>query len=263
MSNSIDAPGGAGGMEQFEADLASDTGEQVGLAALEGVDADQWSALYWLSRALHVDNADVSATLEAILVRATDVIPGAEAAGINLYVRGKFEPQAVHGAAPPVLDDLQARTGVGPCIDASREQRTIEVVDMRETPYWPNYGELAVSLGVFSMLCLPLYVDQHRLGSLSLYGKSVDAFHGHPTHLAELFAAHAALALSEAQRSEHLRRALENRDLIGQAKGVLMARLAITADRAFQLLSESSQRSNRKLVDIAEAVTMTGELPPS
>jgi len=261
MSNSVAASGAAGGMEQFEADLARDAAEKVGLAALEGVDADQWSALGWLSRALHVDNADVGATLEAILVRAIDVVPGAEAAGINLLVRGKFEPQAVQGAAPPVLDELQARSGVGPCIDASREQRTIEVVDMRHAPYWPDYGELAVSLGVFSMLCLPLYVDQHRLGSLSLYGKATGAFQGHPTHLAELFAAHAALALSEAQRGEHLRRALENRDLIGQAKGVLMARFGITADRAFELLSEGSQRSNRKLVDIAEAVTMTGELP--
>lgn len=48
-----------------------------------------------------------------------------------------------------------------------------------------------------------------------------------------------------------LERALETRDIIGQAKGVLMARQRITADTAFELLVRASQRTNIKVRDVA------------
>jgi AmiR/NasT family two-component response regulator len=49
-----------------------------------------------------------------------------------------------------------------------------------------------------------------------------------------------------------LRRALATRDVIGQAKGVLMERHGLTSDQAFRRLVEMSQRSNAKLADVAE-----------
>jgi AmiR/NasT family two-component response regulator len=42
--------------------------------------------------------------------------------------------------------------------------------------------------------------------------------------------------------------------VIEQAKGILMARHAVTADRAFEMLRNHSQHNGRKLVDVAEAV---------
>ena len=42
--------------------------------------------------------------------------------------------------------------------------------------------------------------------------------------------------------------------MIEQAKGILMARHAIDADRAFEMLREHSQHNGRKLVDVAQAV---------
>jgi hypothetical protein len=48
-----------------------------------------------------------------------------------------------------------------------------------------------------------------------------------------------------------LEKALESRDIIGQAKGILMARQHITADAAFELLVRASQRTNVKLRDVA------------
>ena len=58
----------------------------------------------------------------------------------------------------------------------------------------------------------------------------------------------------------HLGRALASRDLIGQAKGVLMERYEITADQAFALLARASQDTNRKLTEVAEHLTHTGVL---
>jgi hypothetical protein len=53
------------------------------------------------------------------------------------------------------------------------------------------------------------------------------------------------------QNLASLRRALESRDVIGQAKGIIMAAIGATADEAFALLVKQSQGENRKLTDVA------------
>jgi AmiR/NasT family two-component response regulator len=58
---------------------------------------------------------------------------------------------------------------------------------------------------------------------------------------------------------EHLERALASRDVIGQAKGILMERFRITADEAFERLRAASQHANRKLATLAEELAATGE----
>jgi ANTAR domain len=48
--------------------------------------------------------------------------------------------------------------------------------------------------------------------------------------------------------------AIESRDIIGQAKGVIMVSVGCSADEAFRLLRAQSQHENRKLVDIAAEI---------
>ncbi len=231
------------------------------LEELETLGDSAFDALEVLSRALHLREAHLEDTLNAVLESATSVIRSAGHAGLNLYAKGRFTPQATVGSAPPPLDDLQQRTGEGPCIESSRSQITIDIDDMQSDSRWPKFAAAAVTEGVHSMLCLPLWVTNETLGSLSLYGTAPHAFRAADRRLAELFATHAALALASAQRTDQLRRAMASRDAIGQAKGILMERHRVTADQAFLLLKEQSQRVNRKLVDVAETVATTGVLP--
>ena len=51
-----------------------------------------------------------------------------------------------------------------------------------------------------------------------------------------------------------LQGAFGRRAAIEQAKGILMARHSINADKAFELLREHSQRNGHKLVDVAQAI---------
>jgi AmiR/NasT family two-component response regulator len=76
-----------------------------------------------------------------------------------------------------------------------------------------------------------------------------------------MFAAHAAVALAGAEHEENLRSAVSSRDLIGQAKGILMERHKLTADQAFAVLARVSQELNRRLADIAREVSDTGAVP--
>lgn len=58
---------------------------------------------------------------------------------------------------------------------------------------------------------------------------------------------------------EAVRRSSESRGTIEQAKGVIMAALAVDADTAFGLLKRSSQNANVKLRDLAQILLSTVE----
>jgi GAF domain-containing protein len=228
---------------------------------LEDLDEDTGPALVQLARALHLKNAELQPTLDAIIAHAVQTIEPAEYAGLILVLSGRLVPQATMGEPPQVLDLLQQHTGTGPCIDAAREQAVINVDNTLTDPRWPQFSERAVAVGVFSMLCMPLWVDQLRLGTLSLYGEKPDAFGSQHRQLTNLYAAHAAIALADAQRTAKLQEAMRNRDVIGQAKGILIERLKLTPGAAFTCLSQASQRVNLKLVTVAQHLVETGELP--
>jgi hypothetical protein len=57
-----------------------------------------------------------------------------------------------------------------------------------------------------------------------------------------------------AQELETIRRALETRDLIGQAKGVIMASMGCSPDESFMLIVKQSQHENRKVTDVAAEI---------
>jgi len=228
---------------------------------IQELNAETWSVLEWLARAVHVKNAELQPTLDAIVSTAVRTIGSAQYAGLILLVRGELVPQATVGEPPHALDVLQQELGCGPCIDAAREQAVIRVDDAATDQRWPVlFAERATELGVASMLCVPLRVDEPRLGTLSLYSRERAAFSEHDLQLTCLFATHAALALSDAQRTEQLHGALRNRDLIGQAKGVLMERRRITAEDAFRQLAQVSQDANIKVTTVARHLVDTGEL---
>jgi GAF domain-containing protein len=215
-----------------------------------------------VARSPQEEHGDVEATLQTITATAVGAVPGAEECTIS-YVTGRrsVEPRASTGDLPLQVDEIQDSIEEGPCLDSVWEQRTVRIDDMRDEPRWPRFAAEAVELGVLSSLSLQLFVQGDNLGALNLYAREPHAFGEESEDVGLVFAAHAAVALAGAQQEQHLRRAVDNRDLIGQAKGILVERYKLTADQAFQLLTRASQQTNRKLVDIAEELTQTGAVP--
>ena len=109
------------------------------------------------------------------------------------------------------------------------------------------------------MLSTPLAVGDRRLGSLNLYSRSVEVFPPVAVAAAQVLAHQASVVLANAVAyatasvlNDQLREALASRDVIGQAKGILMARERCTPDEAFDILRRGSQRTNHKLRDVAQ-----------
>ncbi len=57
-----------------------------------------------------------------------------------------------------------------------------------------------------------------------------------------------------------LREALEARKLIERAKGILMRRLNLSEEEAFQRLQRQSQNTNRRLAQVAESIIMADQM---
>ena len=226
----------------------------------EGLSLDRASGLAALARRLREPSGEFEPAMHRIVSSAVSSVEATDDAGLILVKRGRLVPVATTGPRPSGLDELQSRLGDGPCFTAAASQEPVVVSDLRCDPRWEALHATARQLQVGSMVCLPLWVGNRTNGALSLYSAQPAAYDAADMFWAELFATHAALALADAERSEQLRTALSTRDVLGQAKGILMERERIGADAAFSRLAEVSQRLNVKVTAVAEHLVRTGEL---
>lgn len=205
-----------------------------------------------LSTAYELDTA-----LHTTVHGAVDAIPGAERGGISEVTSdGTITSLAPSDDQVDALDRLQTKLAEGPCLDAITADRTIWVSDLTsETTRWSRFAPRAIELGAASVLSFRLTTESRPLTALNLYAATPAAFDENAQLLGELFASHAAIAVAHARNAAELGVALTNRDVIGQAKGILMERFDINAYEAFTMLVESSQRSNLKLAAIAQWLT--------
>jgi len=208
----------------------------------------------------------VGRTLDDVLtdiVRiATAGIPGAESTSITLLKDEKPFTAAHDGEMALAADELQYAKGYGPCMDAGRGGVLLRIDDVDAEERWPDYVAHAREVGVRSSLSVPLPYQGSSIGALNIYSTQLAAF-ATPEALeagldtAEVVAVAIANADAHWQASEqarNMRLAMESRAVIEQAKGVLMAQRHLTAEQAFEVLRDASQRYNRKLRDIASGI---------
>ena len=165
------------------------------------------------------------------------------------------------------LDALQRRCGRGPGCDALSGGG--EAGGLLPDGRWPELSEAAAGHGVRSVWALPIGSGEAAVGWLSLYRETGDPWQGPQASTARVLAVLAEELLADARTVAQLTRgndtlqmALETRTVIGQAQGILMARQGIGAAAAFDVLRRASQRSNRKLREIAAELVAGVERQP-
>ena len=198
---------------------------------------------------------DLDSAVRAVVADTSALVPVGAAVSVTLLGAGRRprDPVASDGTAAE-LDAVQVTGGEGPLV-AALGGTPAGSPDLTHDLRWPRMARHAAAAGVRTVTCLPLDTGREVLGALSVYGAGVD------DPILAPVAGHAALALRAVQRIEHLTTAVSSRDVIGQAKGILMERYRITSDVAFGILSRASQDTHRKVRDVAVLVTETGEAP--
>ncbi|WIM85867.1 GAF and ANTAR domain-containing protein [Candidatus Mycobacterium wuenschmannii] len=198
----------------------------------------------------HVELDDVLAELTNT---AVEVMPGAQYAGITLTSRdGKVQSASATDRYPELLDEIQQRHAQGPCLSAAWEHHTVRIDDMTREERWPLYCKEAVAeTPIRSIIAFQLFADHNHMGALNFYAQTPGAFDDDAAETGYLLATHAAVAWNIVRRDEQFRSALASRDIIGQAKGMIMERFTIDAIQAFELLKRLSQSSNTPLTEVA------------
>lgn len=208
-----------------------------------------------------ISQSSPQAVLDRIVQLALTTVEHCEAAGITRIVDRKVESPASSGPISLRLDQIQADTDEGPCLDALRHHEIFITGDLAAEQRWPKFAARAVEeMNVHSILSVRLYIEQNTLGSLNLYSTKRNAFSDSDIAVASVFATHAAVAMLNAARIEQLAERGDSRDLIGRAKGILMATHRVDDAQAFKMLVDASQQLNIKLAAVAEDVNYTGEL---
>lgn len=206
----------------------------------------------------------IEVLLDRIVQLAPLVVQGCDLASITLMEAGAPRSPVWSERAMLDMDERQYRNGVGPCLSAARGRTTIEITSISDDDRWPDFNADALRHGICSTYGVPLIIRGEAKAALNLFAR-VASFTDQDRQIALSLAAQATVALRNVMAFEkaqtlavQLRTGLESRDMIGQAKGILMAQRHLTADAAFRLLVEASQRTNHKLRDVAEQVTRTG-----
>jgi transcriptional regulator with GAF, ATPase, and Fis domain len=199
------------------------------------------------------ENTDVDTVLAELTESAVSAMPGAQYASITIASHnGKVRTASATHRYPALLDEIQQRHEQGPSLSAAWEQHVIRINDMKLEDRWPAYcREVVEETPVRSIISFQLFADHYAMGALNFYAEQPHAFDDEAVEMGLTLATHTALAWNMIRRDEQFRSALASRDIIGQAKGMIMERFKIDAVQAFELLKRLSQSSNTPLAVVA------------
>jgi GAF domain-containing protein len=159
------------------------------------------------------------------------------------------------------LEELQIRHQEGPCIDAYDGKELVGVEDLEQDPRWPTFSAAAVARKVRAVLASPLPSNKNAVGVVAVLSEqsrpwspegelALLAF----TDLAALLIASMMQGERQSELAAQLQAALDSRQVIEQAKGVLIGQRGISARAAYEQLRARARAERRKLAAVCADV---------
>jgi GAF domain-containing protein len=197
-------------------------------------------------------------TLHEVIAAA---IPLLRADGVGLMLadrQGALRWVTATNQAERAFEQAERDLGEGPCFDAYTGGRVISTSDLRSDPRWPRLGPAARTNQVRGVLSAPVVVDDQPIGTCNALTTTARDWTEADAGAVAAFAVVLGRligsitdARDKAELTAQLQLALNARVLVEQAKGVLMEREGVDAERAFELLRRRARSSERKLADVA------------
>lgn len=203
--------------------------------------------------------------LQRLAETAARAVPDADAVTVSVVTGARPHTAAATDRGLIDVDEKQYSANRGPCLESARTLQAVRAVIGEHLDEWPEFEAAAADHGIRAYLSVPVVLpssdsaEAEHVGTLNIYSHAAAAFDPFDEGLMRLFTTAASVTITGAQRWQrsrehiaHLQQALVSRAAIDQAKGVLMAVHSCTADEAFTMLVERSQRDNVKLRDVAQ-----------
>ena len=215
---------------------------------------DVVAALTRVSRELQTPQT-LEARLHTLVTVARDSTPAIDHAGV--VVRERAGAERLVAATDDLVGRLLAleeAAGTAPGRAVLEADPVVRVAHGEDEARWSDYLRQARGLGLCAQISVRFEVDEQTVGALHLYSTTSDVIDDETAQMADLFAAHAGLAVGHARRIANLDAALQSRTVIGLALGMVMQRLDLDQDTAFAYLTRISATTETKLRDVAAAM---------
>ena len=166
------------------------------------------------------------------------------------------------------LEELQIEHHEGPCIDAFETKALVGVEDLADDDRWPLFSDAAIARQVRAVLASPIPYNQYAVGVVAVLSEqsrpwspegelALLAF----TDLAALLIASMMLGEEQSEITAQLQGALNSRQIIEQAKGVLIGTRGISARAAYEQLRAQARAERRKLAAVCADVVENASRP--
>lgn len=203
---------------------------------------------------------DLQDLLNRLSQRAV-AVADADGAGVMLAGRDGLGFAAASNEEVIEIEVLQDRIDSRACREAYTTNQIVTVEDLATDGRWPEYTERALELGFRAVLGVPMTAGGQTIGALNIYRRDPGPWSAEVLDAAEILTAMASAYVVHSNQiraqhdlAEQLQTALESRDTIGQAKGLLMAHHGVDSAAAFEMLRSMSQDANIKLRDVAARI---------
>jgi GAF domain-containing protein len=211
-----------------------------------------------------VDEFDLIDFLHMLADRTADLV-GASAVGLLVAdQRGRLKFLAASDENTKLLELFQVQNREGPCLDAFRTATPVINTDLAGAGVrWPRFAAQATAAGFRSVHAFPLRLRSEVIGALNVFGSQPGGtLHEADVPIVQALADLAAISLLQERAirrgeilTEQLQGALNSRIVIEQAKGAVAQACGVSVDEAFTLIRNHARRTNRRLGDVAHAIT--------
>jgi len=154
------------------------------------------------------------------------------------------------------------KLGEGIAGKVALENRPIVVLDVKKDPRYVN-TRIAEKEGLCSLLSVPLSVKGKVIGVINCYTSSPHQFSNTEITVLTTVANEAAIAIEHTElmvKTRIIQEELEMRKLVERAKDILMKRMKLTGEEAFQKIQRDSMNTRKSMREIAEAIILAHEI---
>jgi GAF domain-containing protein len=205
----------------------------------------------------------VAEILDRVGRHCAELLP-VDAVGVLLHdpAGGGLSVATASSSLGRAVEELEAALDEGPCSEAYVRAAVVKAPDLEQArDRYPRFAPAALERGVRSVHAIPMVVRADHVGSLDLIARDPVALDDDQLAVVQLLAdvvtsyiVNTRLLDEQSQLADQLRRALDSRVVIEQAKGVLAERHGIDVDEAFQRIRARARSQRVRAADVAMAV---------